>query len=203
MLFVIFPFHLSKVLRLPRKSEARSYEVLHQSRKIILANPMIWCTKMQPLSGNQRPDFLTFLNHVSLALHLPRDMHLCRFSSSAPRLPMFWNCYKTFTFCSLLGRCRIPCACHAKQHLNVQIWSQHVVFSTFWLRNVLRATTVCAFRASQLPKVFRRCCGLYILTWKHASRHSGVHFLSISTSKSAPFVFGGVADSNAAKMPRA
>ena len=186
MLFVICPFHLSKVLRLPRKSEARSYEVLHQSRKIILANPMIWCTKMQPLSGNQRPDFLTFLNHVSLALHLPRDMHLCRFSSSAPRLPMFWNCYKTFTFCSLC-----------------QIWSQHVVFSTFWLRNVLRATTVCAFWASQLPKVFRRWCVLYILTWKHASRHSGVHFLSISTSKSAPFVFGGVADSNAAKMPRA
>jgi len=27
----IFPFHLSKVLRLPRKSEARSYEVLHLS----------------------------------------------------------------------------------------------------------------------------------------------------------------------------
>ena len=32
-------FHsLSKVLRLPRKSEARSYEVPHLSRKIILAN---------------------------------------------------------------------------------------------------------------------------------------------------------------------
>jgi len=33
----IFPVHLSKVLRLPRKSDARSYEVLHLSRKIILA----------------------------------------------------------------------------------------------------------------------------------------------------------------------
>ena len=30
-----FPLHLSKGLRLPRKSEARSYEVLHLSRKII------------------------------------------------------------------------------------------------------------------------------------------------------------------------
>ena len=30
--------HLSKVLRLPRKSDARSYEVLHLSRKIISAN---------------------------------------------------------------------------------------------------------------------------------------------------------------------
>ena len=34
----IFPVHLSKVLRLPRKSEARSYEVLHLSRKIIFPN---------------------------------------------------------------------------------------------------------------------------------------------------------------------
>jgi len=38
MRFAIFPFHLFKVLRLPRKSKARSYEVLHLSCKIILAN---------------------------------------------------------------------------------------------------------------------------------------------------------------------
>ena len=41
MRIVIFPFHLFKVLRLPRKSEAGSYEVLHLSRKIILANLQI------------------------------------------------------------------------------------------------------------------------------------------------------------------
>ena len=35
MRLAIFPLHLSKVLRLPRKSDARSYEVLHLSRKII------------------------------------------------------------------------------------------------------------------------------------------------------------------------
>ena len=29
----------------------------------------------------------------------------------------FWKCYKTLMFCSLLNRCRIPCACHAKRHL--------------------------------------------------------------------------------------
>ena len=34
----IFPVHLSKLLRLPGKSDARSYEVLHLSRKIISAN---------------------------------------------------------------------------------------------------------------------------------------------------------------------
>ena len=35
MRFAIFPLHLSKVLCLPRKSDAGSYEVLHLSRKII------------------------------------------------------------------------------------------------------------------------------------------------------------------------
>ena len=35
MRLAIFPLHLSKVWRLPRKSEARSYEVLHLSCKII------------------------------------------------------------------------------------------------------------------------------------------------------------------------
>ena len=34
--YLIFPSHLSKVLRLPRKSGARSYEVLHLSREITL-----------------------------------------------------------------------------------------------------------------------------------------------------------------------
>jgi len=35
MRFAFFPLHLSKVPRLPRKIDARSYEVLHLSRKII------------------------------------------------------------------------------------------------------------------------------------------------------------------------
>ena len=191
----------------------------------------------------------------------------------------FWKCYKTLTFCSLLNRCRIPCACHAKRHLtskngrkwcvlyiltwkcgsrhngvhffdistsksrpelvcfvhfdlemcfapqrralfrhlNFQKWSdngvfmhfdfemcfapqrralfRHLnfqkssgagVFCTFWLGNVLRATTACTFSTSQLPKVVRQWCALCILTSKCASRHNGVHFFDISTSKSRP-----------------
>ena len=47
---------------------------------------------------------------------------------------------------------------------------------TFWLRNVLRATTACAFSTSQLPKVVRGWGVLYILPSKCASRHNGVHF---------------------------
>ena len=52
--------------------------------------------------------------------------------------------------------------------------------------NLLRATTACTFPPSQLPKVVRNCCALYILTWKCALRHNGVHFFDISTSKSGP-----------------
>ena len=43
----------------------------------------------------------------------------------------FWKCYKTLTFCSLLTRSTIPCACHAKRRLNVQKWREHVVSCTF------------------------------------------------------------------------
>ena len=72
------------------------------------------------------------------------------------------------------------------RHLNFQKWSEPGVFCTFWLGNVLRATTACFFSTSQLPKVVRTWCVLYILTWKCASRHNGVHFFDISTSKSGP-----------------
>ena len=72
------------------------------------------------------------------------------------------------------------------RHLNFQKWSEAEVFCTFSLGNVLRATTACTFSTSQLPKVVRTWCVLYILTWKYASRHNGVHFLDIATSKSGP-----------------
>ena len=41
---------------------------------------------------------------------------------------------------------------------------------------MLRATTACTFLTSQLPKVVRAWCCLYILTSKCASRHNGVQF---------------------------
>ena len=89
------------------------------------------------------------------------------------------------------------------RHLNFQKWSEHGVFCTFWLRNVLCATTACTFSTSQLPKrsdaevltictsstttactfstsqlpkVVRQWCVLYILTSKCASRYNGVQF---------------------------
>ena len=85
---------------------------------------------------------------MSLALRLPRKMHLCRSSSMSHECHRFRKCYKTLTFSSLLRRCTIPCTCHAKAHLNLQKWREHVVFCAFWLRNVLRATTACTFSTS-------------------------------------------------------
>ena len=132
MRIVIFPLHLSKVLRLQRKNDARSYEVLYLSRKIIAAHLKIWCSKMQPLSGNQRPDLLTSPMNMPLVLRLPRNMHLCRSSSQMSHAcHCFWQCSKTFTVCSLSTRSTIPCACHAKAHLNVQKRSAPPTFFAF------------------------------------------------------------------------
>ena len=98
----------------------------------------------------------------------------------------FWKCYKTLTFCSLLTRSTIPCACHAERHLNVQKWSEPLVFLTFWLRNVLHTTTVCTFSTSQFPKVVRTWGVFSFFTCKCASRQNGVHFFDIATAKSGP-----------------
>ena len=111
------------------------------------------------------PWLLTSLMNMSFVLRLPREMHLWRSSSNVPCLPSFLETLKTLTFCSLLTRCTIPCACHAKRALNVQKWSVGVI---------------------AISKVVRTWCVLYILTSKCVSRHSGVHFFDISTSKSGP-----------------
>ena len=156
MRFAIFLVHVSKVLRLPRKSEARSYKVLRLSRKIIFANLKIGCSNMQSLSRNQRPDLLTSLMKMSLVLRLPREIHLCRSSSNVPRLPSFLDVLQNLHVLLTFGRVQNP------------------------LRPPHKTTL-------QRPKVARRTCGvLCILTSKCASRHNGVHFLNISTSKSAP-----------------
>ena len=62
------------------------------------------------------------------------------------------------------------------RQLNFQKSSDIGVLCTFWLGNVLRATTACIFSTSQLPKMVWEWCVLYILTWKCASRHNGGQF---------------------------
>ena len=72
------------------------------------------------------------------------------------------------------------------RHLNLQKWSEPRVFLTFWLRHVLRATTACTFSTSEPPKVVRTPGVFNILTSTCASRHNGVHFFDVATSKSGP-----------------
>ena len=110
---------------------------------------------MEPLWGNQHPDFLTSLMNMSLVLRLPGEMHLCRSPSNVPRLPMFLkllqNPHVLLTFDKVQNPLRLP-----------------------------RKTT------SERPKVFRTPQFFALLTSKCASRHNGVHFFDISTSKSGP-----------------
>ena len=70
------------------------------------------------------------------------------------------------------------------RHLNWKKYGKTQVFLTFWLGNMLLATTACNFSTSQLQKVVRDRQFFNILTWKCASRHSGVQFFNIWTSKS-------------------
>ena len=71
-------------------------------------------------------------------------------------------------------------------HRSFKNGSDNEVVCTFWLANVLRATAACNFSGSKLPKLVRDCGVLCILTSKCASRHSGVPFLDIGTSKIGP-----------------
>ena len=75
-----------------------------------------------------------------------------------------------------LEMCFVPQRRALFRHLNFQKWSDIGVFCTFWLPNVLRATTACTFSTSQLPKVVRSSSALSLFTWKCASRHNGVQF---------------------------
>ena len=76
-----------------------------------------------------------------------------------------------------LDMCFAPQRCALFRHRNFQKWSDPGVFCTFWLGDVLRATTACTFSTSEAPKVVRSSGVLWgILTWKCASRHNGVQF---------------------------
>ena len=172
-----FPFHLSKVLRLPRKLRPGHTKFCTCHTK---SSQQTWrsnAPKTQPFSGNQCPDFLKCLMNMSLVARLPREMHLCRSTSNVPS-----HCYKTISFCSLLARCRTPSRlprkttselakvvrdleffnfdfqmCFAPQqralfhHLNIHKWSEHAVLCICWLRNAFGATRACNFLSLVLP----------------------------------------------------
>ena len=149
----------------------------------------------------------TYLSSMYLSIYRSISLSLLSSVSLSSCLPVHFD----------LEMCFAPQRCALFRHPNLQKWREHVVFRTFWLGNVLRATaartfstseplkvartcvfcafwlgnvlratTACTFSTSEPPKVARTCAVLYILTWKCASRHNGVHFFDISTSKSGP-----------------
>ena len=148
---------------------------------------------MQPLSGNQRPDLLTSLMNMSLVPLSPREMHLSRSSSNVPRLPSFLDMPQSPHILLTFGKVQNPLRLPRNTTSEPPKVARTCGALCIWLGNVLRATTACTFSTSQVPKVIRTWCVLYILTWKCASRHNNVHFFDISTSKSGPnmvcFVF--------------
>ena len=139
-----------------------------------------------------------YLSSIYLFIYLSicLSLSLCIYLSIHPSIYLFINVflsiclsiYLSLSVClSVSLKTKLFCAPQRRalfRHLNFQKWSENGVFCTFWLGNVLRATTACTFSTSQLPKVVRTPSVLYILTWKCASRHNGVHFFDISTAVS-------------------
>ena len=134
MRLAIFMPHLSKVPRLPRKSESAAPATQNDLRKpedrtLQSATPLEswkstpWPPNSPNISGERTPIDI-----------LPR---------SVPSR----NCHETPRFCSLLARYTIHCACHETWRPNVRKCSEHVMFLAFCLRHVLRAAA--------LPRVLR------------------------------------------------
>ena len=100
----------------------------------------------------------------------------------------FGNSRKPCTFCLLLTRCTIPCACHAKTASErPKVLRTRQFFALLTSKCALRHNGIHFFDMPTSKKVVHAWCALYILTWKRASRHSGAHFFDISTP--SPSVF--------------
>ena len=123
-----------------------------------------WCALFRQLNFKSAPK-LVF--HTFWSPHVFRATTACTFSTAQlPKVVREW--------CSLYiltSKC-------ASRHYGVHFFdiSTELVFSTFWLRNVLRLTTACTFSTSQLPKVVRKWGVFSFFTCKCASRHNGVQF---------------------------
>ena len=113
----------------------------------------------------QRTKFFRKRNHMSRTQSLVIQLETSR--NAAKR-----RCLAHFA----LQMCFSPQRRAIFGHRNYQKWPESVVFSTFWLTNMLRATAACHFWTSQLPKWLRPCGVLCISTDQYASRHSGVPF---------------------------
>ena len=114
------------------------------------------------------PQFFALLTWKCASRH--NGVHFFNISTSKSGPTMV--CFVHFDF----EMCFAPQRRALFRHLNFQKWSDTEVLCTCSLRNVLRATTVCTFSTSQLPKVLRDPGVWNLFTWTCASRHNGVQF---------------------------
>ena len=96
----------------------------------------------------------------------------------------FWTSYKNLHVLFALDKAHNPLRLPRKT--TSKSASYPSIFLRFWLRNMLRAATARTFCTSQLPKAVWDHKFFTLFPSTCASRRNGVHFLNISTSKSAP-----------------
>ena len=141
------------------------------------ANQHLNCQKWSDLFTSkkaQNPQFFTLLTSKCASRHNGVHFFDIATSKSGPELV----CFVHFD----LEMCFAPQRRALFRHRNFQKWSGPGVFCTFWLGNVLRATTACTFSTSQLVKVVRSWCVLYILTWKCAPTRFSSALVKISVT---------------------
>ena len=199
MRFAIFPLHLSKGLRLARKSDARSAATQNHLGK--LEGLMLQNATLLRKSAPWPPNISD--GHVSCTAPATRN---CKFPTPAivfetatkpsrlltfdqvhnPLAPATRNDIWTSksapkrSFFTLL-----TWKCASRQNgvhfFDISTSKRPKVVQESSVFNILTskcacATTACTFSTSQLPKVVQAWCVLYILTSTCASRHNGVQF---------------------------
>ena len=171
--YVLHLFHsicLKSIVPATKKSEARSYEVLHLPRKVILPDQN--ATLLSALTS-ERVWWRDVSGTAPATRHASLQLLFKIFKPPTPAI-VFATATKPSRFTHFSLRCRIHSACHRNWRLNFQkrwAWgafsiltskcaSRHnrnalserpvcskcfepAEFSAFWLRNVLRATTAC------------------------------------------------------------
>ena len=160
---------------------SRSIIIAMLSGKNILANLKIWCSKMQPFSGNQRPDPVTSLMNMSPVLNLPRKKkHLYRSSSKMFKIALVNTFYRILTSNVLRATAtgtfwtaQLPKVLRARKVFNMLTSKSALGHKAVHVLNISTS--------KHAPKLVHLC----ILTSKCASRHNGVHFFDFSPSTSA------------------
>ena len=133
MRFAIFPVHVSKVLRLPRKKWSQvirsaapvTQNHLSKPKDLILQNATL-LRKSPPWPPNISDEHVSFIAPATRTASL-RILFKCHTAAIVFEGATSPSCSAHF-----LTRCTIPCACQAQRHLNVQKCSVPVnFFGTF------------------------------------------------------------------------